>query len=194
VRFILSLGLLLTLGAGAANAGLTPPPRRVERPAFLRNCEVVPDRELQEMRGCYASTYEFGLDITIDLTNPPPDQRFVQAAFTGIVPKDSKPPTINNSAVHLNPDGSFSENPVITGNSLQVTYNTLNQDPVAYQTVVGKTQQFSGISQVVQVKSNDNLVLANTNLTVIIPRAMLPTNLVASGSILSTGPRVGISF
>jgi hypothetical protein len=127
------------------------------------------------MRGCYDSTYVFGLDVILNPFNSPSSPFSVN--FTASLPAGSTTPTVN-----------------VTGSSLNVTFN---QDQVSYMVGIGKLSQFSGIIQAVQVRGNGQTVLANTNLTVMIPKTMMPNVVNRTRSVVGLGTRgslVGLHY
>jgi len=170
-------------------------PRRVEKPGFLQTCAIIPDNELQEMRGCYDSTYVFGLDVILNPFNSPSNP--ISVNFTASVPAgSSNAPTVNGQVL-TGQDGVYTYKADVTSPTLNVAFNQLNQDQVAYMVGIGKLSQFSGIIQAVQVRGNGQTVLANTNLTVMIPKTMMPEVANRTRSIVGLGTKgslVGLRY
>lgn len=169
--------------------------RQVEKPAFLETCATIPDHQLQEMRGCYDSTYVFGLDIILNPFNSPSSP--ISVNFTASVPEGSgTAPTVNGTAVN-GQNGVYTYKADITGSSLKVAFNQLNQDQVAYMVGIGKLSQFSGIMQAVQVNGNGQTVLANTNLTIMLPKTLMPEVANRTRSVVGLGTKgslVGLRY
>jgi hypothetical protein len=137
-----------------------PGHQRVETPEVLEACATMPNSDLEENRGCYAS-YFFGMDVGINVSdhhNPGVSVRF-----------------------HANvPDGSPA--PSFSGN--QVSFN---DGHVGFQAGIGNTSLGSGIFQVTQVAGNNNLVVSSMNVNINIANA---TSLVPKINALSfTGIR-----
>ena len=131
-------------------------PQLAETGDLLQTCARVPDKELQQIRGCYDSYY-FGLDVGINLATSIPS---VNVKFEANVPPD----TINN----LN----------FTGNMANY-----NNGTVSFQAGVGSTSLGSGIYQIVSVAGNNNIVIANTNVMINIPSV---TSIIPQTSIFRT--------
>ncbi len=164
VKVLVALGLMLALMTGCARTlpsqsrGLveTPPipqtykarpeKQHVETPKILRTCAAMPNNQLQEYRGCYA-TYFFGMDVGINLaSNAAPG---IAVKFTAMVPDGSPAPVAS-------PGGN------------QVSFNN---GQVAFSAGVGNTSLGSGIFHVVQVAGNNNLVISNMNVNINVANA-----------------------
>jgi hypothetical protein len=164
VKLLVALGLVLATMTGCAgtlpsqSGGLveaqpipqTPKGRldqkRIKTPAILQTCAAMPNQQLQQYRGCYA-TYYFGMDVGINLTGT--TSPGISVKFTGMVPEGSVAPVAS-------PGGN------------QVSFN---DGQVAFNAGMGSTSLGSGIFQVVQVAGNNNLVISNMNVNVNIPNA-----------------------
>jgi hypothetical protein len=164
VKVLVAMGLVLATMTGCAgtlpsqSGGLVearPIPKtqkgtvnqqRIETPAILQTCAAMPNKQLQQYRGCYA-TYYFGMDVGINLTGTSAPGISVQ--FTGIVP-----------------DGSVA--PVASPGGNQVSFNN---GQVAFSAGIGSTSLGSGIFQVVQVAGNNNLVISNMNVNINVDNA-----------------------
>jgi hypothetical protein len=116
----------------------------------LETCLLLPDQEMAEMRGCYDNLYTFGLDIigNIDLTN----RNFgLSAQFKAQV------------------ENSVNQIKNASAKPMQVSFTngqaSFSDGAVAYQAGIGTNSLGSGIMQVVMVAGNNNLVIANTNVT-----------------------------
>jgi hypothetical protein len=179
-KVIVTLGLGLALMAGCA--GTLPAPsgdlietrpilktqkvkpnqQRIKTPAVLQTCAAMPNKQLQEYRGCYA-TYFFGMDIGINVTGT--STPGISVRFNGIVP--------DGSAV-----------PVASPGGNQVAFN---DGQVAFNAGIGSTSLGSGVFQVVQVAGNNNLVISNMNININIANASsLATKI---NAINFSGPR-----
>jgi hypothetical protein len=164
VKVLVAMGLVLATMTGCAgtlpsqSGGLVearPIPKtqkgtvnqqRIETPAALQTCAAMPNKQLQQYRGCYA-TYYFGMDVGINLSGTSAPGISVQ--FTGIVP-----------------DGSVA--PVASPGGNQVSFNN---GQVAFSAGIGSTSLGSGIFQVVQVAGNNNLVISNMNVNINVDNA-----------------------
>ena len=163
VTVLVALGLVLATMAGCAgtlpsqSGGLVetrpipqthkgrPEPQLVKTPAILQTCAAMPNKQLRQYRGCYA-TYFFGMDVGINLTG-------------------TSAPGISVRSVAMVPDGVA---PVASPGGNQVSYNN---GQVALSAGVGNTSLGSGIFQMVQVAGNNNLVISNMNININIANA-----------------------
>ncbi len=137
----LAIGLAFVFGLAPASWGASlglPDGQEVTTPKILAACDVVPDQQLREMRGRFA-TYYFGLDVGLDLSGPKPGM------------------TVNYHASV--PDGSAT--PKFTGNTA-----SFNNGNVNFQAGIGNTSLGSGIFNVVQVAGNNNLVVSTMNINI----------------------------
>jgi hypothetical protein len=148
-RLLVQGGLLLALAAGLLAGGcstmapLTPAAvPATETGDILQMCSVVPDRELQDIRGTYQSYY-FAMDVGINLTTSKPS---FTVTYTANVPDGQAP--------------SFEGNMV-----------SFNNGQVSFQAGVGDTSLGKGIYSVVSVAGSENIVIANTNVNINIPNA-----------------------
>jgi hypothetical protein len=96
------------------------------------------ENDLQELRGCYDSYY-FALDIGINMTGSTPS---VNVQFSAQVPQGTAAPSFSGNAVSFN-----------NGN-------------VSFQAGVGNNSLGAGFYQVIGVAGNQNIVIANTNITI----------------------------
>lgn len=140
-----SAGLVETLPSLQTRKGL-PDPQLVKNPTILRTCKAMPDQQLQEYRGCFA-TYFFGMDMGINVTGT--SSPGISTRFTAVVP-----------------DGSVA--PVASSTGNQVSFNN---GSVAFNAGVGTTSLGSGIFQVVQVAGVNNMVISNMNININIANA-----------------------
>jgi hypothetical protein len=124
----------------------TPDQQRIKTPAILQTCAAMPNKQLRQYRGCYA-TYFFGMDVGINITGT--SAPGISVRFNGIVP--------DGSAV-----------PVASPGGNQVSFN---DGQVAFNAGIGNTSLGSGIFQVVQVAGNNNLVISNMNININIANA-----------------------
>ena len=164
VKVLVALGLVLATMTGCAgtlpsqSGGLvetrpipktqkgTPDQQRIKTPAILQTCAAMPNKQLQQYRGCYA-TYFFGMDVGINITGT--SAPGISVRFNGIVP-----------------DGSVA--PVASPGGNQVSFN---DGQVAFSAGIGNTSLGSGIFQVVQVAGNNNLVISNMNININVANA-----------------------
>jgi|UniRef100_A0A7C3UW89 hypothetical protein len=103
-----------------AAPGSQPTPQRTPKPAEnpLQVCAVVPDADLQEMRGCLGVYYfDYNFDINL-VTNP---QVSITTNFGAVVPDGSPSPTFNGStAVFQDSNVSYIAGPTNTGLNSQL--------------------------------------------------------------------------
>ncbi len=130
------LGLMPVTSWGAFMGPKTG--QEVTTPQILQTCAVVSDQELGEMRGRFA-TYEFGMDVGINLAIPNPN---VTVHYTANVPTGSGTPSF-------------------TGNTA-----SFNSGNVNFQAGIGNTPLGSGIFNVVQVAGNQNIVISTMNINI----------------------------
>jgi hypothetical protein len=69
----------------------------------LQVCSVVPDEQLQEMRGCLG-VYYFDFTMDINLMNDSPQ---VDVSYTAAVPDGSPAPSLNSAVAHFADDNVF---------------------------------------------------------------------------------------
>ena len=164
VKVLVALGLVLASMAGCAgtlpsqSGGMvetrpipqtqkgTPDQQRIKTPAILQTCAAMPNKQLRQYRGCYA-TYFFGMDVGINITG-------------------TSAPGISIRSVAMVPDGSAV--PVASPGGNQVSFNN---GQVAFSAGIGNTSLGSGIFQVVQVAGNNNLVISNMNININVANA-----------------------
>jgi hypothetical protein len=97
---------------------------------LLQVCAVVPDEELQDMRGCQGVYY---FDFTMDI-NLRDDSPKVDIKYTAAVPDGSPPPSLNGAVAHYADDnvyfkagptpGSGLESRVIVAGNKNIVYST----------------------------------------------------------------------
>ena len=126
---------------------------KVKNTDALQTCAVLADQDMAEIRGCYDNIYAFGLDFigTIDFAKT---MKMIEGkvsayavAFKG---EQLDPP--NPNFVHGKVDGGG------------VNFSAGNGQ-VNFQSSVGHSNLGTGVIQLVQVMGNNNLVIANTNVT-----------------------------
>lgn len=152
-----ALLLLLIFLAGACSTMAPVAQQTMAKGDLLEMCSLVPDRDLQDIRGCYQSYY-FALDVGINLTTTKPS---ITVTYQANVP-----------------DGVA---PSFTGNMV-----SFNNGAVSFQAGVGETALGEGIYSVVSVAGNNNIVIANTNININVPNAtsLVPSYSVLSAPTL----------
>ncbi len=119
----------------------------------LQTCSVLADQDMAEIRGCYDNIYAFGLDFigTIDFANTMKMiEGKVSAYAVAVQGEPLKTPVANFAGGTANGGGvSF----------------TAGNGQVNFQSSVGQSPLGTGVIQLVQVMGNNNLVIANTNVT-----------------------------
>ena len=143
-----SAGPVETLPIHRADAGV-PDQQLVETPEILTTCEAMPNGQLQENRGCYAS-YFFGMDVGINVTgNSCPG---ISVRFCAQIPDNS------SGSINVSPN--------------QVSFGASGPDgAVSYSAGLGKNSLGSGISQVVLVAGNNIQVATNMNVNINVANA-----------------------
>ncbi len=137
---ILLAGVLVSLPIGLSYYAASA--QASERLPSVKNCSVVSDKELAEMRGSYDGYY-FSMDIGItQMFNGNPN---VTVAFTAQVPSGSPAPTLNGAVA------------------------SFNNGTVSFQAGPGIGTQGPGFYQVTSVAGNDQLVVSNTNFSITLP-------------------------
>lgn len=118
---------------------------KITKPDVLQTCAVLGDQDMTEIRGCYDNVYAFGLDFvaTIDMAN-------VAKKVEG---------GISAYAVAFN-GGPLTSVKNATSNS----FDSRNGD-VHWESSIGTGPLGTGVIQLVQVRGNNNLVFASTNVT-----------------------------
>ena len=115
---------------------------RLKTPAILQTCAAMPNKQLRQYRGCYA-TYFFGMDVGINLTgNSAPAFAFRSHRLwfrTAVWPQWQAPEAIRCPSI-------MARWPSAPG--------------------VGNTSLGSGVFQMVQVAGNNNLVISNMNINI----------------------------
>jgi len=146
-KWLLALPLILAFFAGlspgkswGASSGLSNDQKKVATPQILQTCAVVPDKELGEMRGCFASYY-FALDVGINMSSPDPNVR------------------VNFRANVASGSGTPNTTPNFTGNTA-----SFNNGSVNFSATMGNGPMGNGIYNVVQVAGNNNVVISTTNI------------------------------
>jgi hypothetical protein len=152
--------LLAVTWASPPGAAAQDHRRMIPYPEVLRSCEVVPDCELKELRGRFDTSF-FGLDIVGNLN-------VGSSAFTGQVAFSTNVPP-----EQVNFSGT------------QVSYNNGN---ISYQAGIGANSLGSGIYSMVVVAGTQNIVIANTNVTLNIQGLTMP----AFTALSTPATRIGI--
>jgi len=126
---------------------------KVKNTDALQTCAVLADQDMAEIRGCYDNIYAFGLDFigTIDFAKT---MKMIEGKVSAYA--------VAFKGEQLNtPDGSIAKGKVDGGG---VSF-TAGNGQVNFQSSVGHSNLGTGVIQLVQVMGNNNLVIANTNVT-----------------------------
>ena len=126
---------------------------KVKNTDVLQTCAVLADQDMAEIRGCYDNIYAFGLDFigTIDFANT---MKMIEGKVSAYA--------VAFKGEQLNtPNANFANGKVDGGG---VSF-TAGNGQVNFQSSVGQSPLGTGVIQLVQVMGNNNLVIANTNVT-----------------------------
>ena len=152
---MMSLTLLCT--AACAGPGLHVPVQaqvgEVKNTEVLQTRVVLADQDMAEIRGCYDNIYAFGLDFTgtIDFANT---MKMIEGKVSAYA--------VAFKGEQLNtPIANFANGKVDGGG---VSFSASNSN-VNFESSVGHSNLGTGVIQLVQVMGNNNLVIANTNVT-----------------------------
>lgn len=137
---ILLVGVLVCLPLGLSSSPVSA--QALESLPSIKNCSLLSDQELAELRGSYDSYY-FSMDIGINMASNDPQ---VNVQYTAQVPSGSPTPALNGGVASFN-DGT-----------------------VSFQAGAGKGTQGPGFYQVVNVAGNNQIVITNTNFTITLPK------------------------
>ena len=120
---------------------------KVAKQDVLQTCAVLADQDMAEIRGAYDNIYAFGLDFigTIDFAST---MKMIEGKVSAYAVALTGQP-LNNANANLANGVTFS-----AGNG-----------QVNFQSSVGHSGLGTGVIQLVQVMGNNNLVIANTNVT-----------------------------
>jgi hypothetical protein len=135
---ILLVGVLVCLPLGLSSSPVSA--QSLESLPSIKNCSLLSDQELAELRGSYDSYY-FSMDIGISTVSNAPQ---VNVTYTAQVPSGTAP-TFNGSVASFN-NGS-----------------------VSFQAGLGNGALGPGYYQVVSVAGNNQMVIASTNITINLP-------------------------
>lgn len=130
--------------------------KQLSNSEVLQTCTKLADQDMAEIRGCYDNIYAFGLDFigTIDFASTMKmieGKVFAYAAtFKG---KELRTPNTN-----------FTNGPVDIQTGGGLSFEAGNRN-VTFHSSVGVSNLGTGVIQLVQVMGNNNLVIANTNVT-----------------------------
>ncbi len=126
---------------------------KVKNTDVLQTCAVLADQDMAEIRGCYDNIYAFGLDFigTIDFAKT---MKMIEGKFFAYAA------TLKGEQLNT-PDANFANGKVDGGG---VSFSAGNGQ-VNFQSSVGHSNLGTGVIQLVQVMGNNNLVIANTNVT-----------------------------
>ena len=126
---------------------------KVKNTDVLQTCAVLADQDMAEIRGCYDNIYAFGLDFigTIDFANT---MKMIEGKVSAYA--------VAFKGEQLNtPNANFASGKSDGGG---VSFSAGNGQ-VNFQSSVGQSPLGTGVIQLVQVMGNNNLVIANTNVT-----------------------------
>ena len=102
----------------AAKPAVKPADKPADKPKPLEVCAVVPEEDLQDMRGCLG-VYFFDYTFDINLLTTP--QVTVSSSFQAVLPDGSPAPVVNTtSAVFRDSNVSYISGPTSTGLSSQL--------------------------------------------------------------------------
>ena len=154
----LMISLTLLCIAACAGPGLHVPVQaqvgeKVKNTEVLQTCAVLADQDMAEIRGCYDNIYAFGLDFTgtIDFAKT---MKMIEGKVSAYA--------VAFKGEQLNtPNANFANGKVDGGG---VSFSAGNGQ-VNFQSSVGQSPLGTGVIQLVQVMGNNNLVIANTNVT-----------------------------
>jgi hypothetical protein len=151
---ILLVALLVCLPLGLSSSPVGA--QSLERLPSIKNCSLLSDQELAELRGSYDSYY-FSMDIGISMAGNAPQ---VNVTYTATVPSGT--PALNGSVASTAtvPSGT----PALNG-----SVASFNDGSVSFQAGVGNGTLGPGFYQVVSVAGNNKMVIANTNFTITLP-------------------------
>ena len=154
----LMITLTLSFTAACAGPGLHVPVQaqvgeKVNNTEVLQTCAVLADQDMSEIRGCYNNVYAFGLDFagTFDFANT---MKMIEGRFSAYAVAFKGEP-LNT------PNANFTDGKVDGGG---VSFSASNSH-VNFESSVGHSNLGTGVIQLVQVMGNNNLVIANTNVT-----------------------------
>jgi hypothetical protein len=156
---------LTPLPAPAPKPAVKPDPKPAVRPDPLQVCAAVPAEDLQDMRGCQG-VYIFDYTFDINLLN---------------YPNFDPNKDITSSGQVFKPNGS----PDVSQIKTSVGYSDSN---VSY--MAGFTE--TGLSSQLQVKGQDNIVIANTQFNIHLPSAsvLIPTiNVMPGAGLIGLGTK-----
>lgn len=108
-----------------------PASKPAEKPDPLQVCAVVPDEELQEMRGCLGGTYHFAFIMDFNLVGTPE----VSVKYSASVPEGSPAPTLNGATAYYS-DGNvfYMAGPNSTGSGLMSQVIVTGHDNIVFST------------------------------------------------------------
>lgn len=106
--------------------------------ASLGELTELKENDLKELRGCYDSYY-FALNIGVNMTGNTPS---VNVQFSAQLPQGTTAPSFSGNSVSFN-----------NGNA-------------SFQAGVGNNALGAGFYQVISVAGNQNIIIANTNITI----------------------------
>ncbi len=156
------LGVIATTVCIAACAGpsvqVPVPAQMVEKVTnqnSLKTCAVLADRDMADIRGCYDNIYAFGLDFigTIDFAN---SMKKIEGQISAYAMAFNGKPLTTNA--------NFNNGPINIQSGEGASFEAGNGQ-VAFHSSIGNSPLGTGVIQLVQVMGNNNLVIANTNVT-----------------------------
>ena len=136
---MLLVGVLVCLPLGLYSSPVRA--QALESLPSVKNCSLVSDQQLAELRGSYDGYY-FSVDIGISMARHDPQ---VSVQYTAQVPSGSPAPALNGGVA------------------------SFNNGTVSFQAGAGTGTQGPGFYQVLSVAGNNQMVITNTNFTITLP-------------------------
>ena len=157
------LGVIVTTMCIAACAGPSvqvPVPAqmvdKITNQNSLKTCAVLADQDMAEIRGCYDNIYAFGLDFigTIDFAG---SMKKIEGQISAYALAFKGKPLVT--------DSNFNNGHIEVTSGGGASFEAGNGQ-VAFHSSIGNSPLGTGVIQLVQVMGNNNLVIANTNVTI----------------------------
>jgi len=159
VRILIIIVTSLCIAACAGPSVQVPVPAQVAAKVtnqdVLQTCAVLADQDMAEIRGCYDNIYAFGLDFigTIDFAST---MKMIEGKVSAYA--------IAFKGEHLNTNANFANGNVDVQSGGGLSFEAGNGH-VGFHSSIGNSPLGTGVIQLVQVMGNNNLVIANTNVT-----------------------------
>lgn len=163
----LIVGLASLCIAACAGPGLQVPVQaqgveKVTTTDVLKTCAVIQDQDMAEIRGCYDSFYTFGLDFigTIDFSDLARSMKTIEGKVSAYATAVNADKLTTNANFNNGQVGAQAGAQASGGLSFEA-----GNSQVAFHSSIGNSPLGTGVIQLVQVMGNNNLVIANTNVT-----------------------------